>query len=278
MNILAGFMIILNFIAGIISLFVFYKGLTYRKDFLNFFTHLKAVYNLFLAGFLIVSGVAFFSLFKSYDGYTPMEASLNSLLVLVFLLIAFSWQKLVKGLIEKEKAYLATYKEIKEIHIASGLYLCKYREPCLNIARAFIDRFESMIICREPPEVLRNKLDIGEDVKIWWLTKAEREDAIHPTRLPFMTYNIVEFINKENHKRFVLLDGIEYLILENGFESIYKFLTSLKDYAILYDAVILVPIDPDAYDLKEYNLLLREFEVLEEKRALFSSMGKVYVL
>lgn len=278
MNILAGFMIILNFIAGIISLFVFYKGLTYRKDFLNFFTHLKAVYNLFLAGFLIVSGVAFFSLFKSYDSYTPMEASLNSLLVLVFLLIAFSWQKLVKGLIEKEKAYLATYKEIKEIHIASGLYLCKYREPCLNIARAFIDRFESMIICREPPEVLRNKLDIGEDVKIWWLTKAEREDAIHPTRLPFMTYNIVEFINKENHKRFVLLDGIEYLILENGFESIYKFLTSLKDYAILYDAVILVPIDPDAYDLKEYNLLLREFEVLEEKRALFSSMGKVYVL
>ncbi|WP_456398280.1 DUF835 domain-containing protein [Palaeococcus sp. (in: euryarchaeotes)] len=278
MNILAGFMIILNFIAGIISLFVFYKGLTYRKDFLNFFTHLKAVYNLFLAGFLIVSGVAFFSLFRSYDGYTPMEASLNSLLVLVFLLIAFSWQKLVKGLIEKEKAYLATYKEIKEIHIASGLYLCKYREPCLNIARAFIDRFESMIICREPPEVLRNKLDIGEDVKIWWLTKAEREDAIHPTRLPFMTYNIVEFINKENHKRFVLLDGIEYLILENGFESIYKFLTSLKDYAILYDAVILVPIDPDAYDLKEYNLLLREFEVLEEKRALFSSMGKVYVL
>ncbi|WP_456326894.1 DUF835 domain-containing protein [Palaeococcus sp. (in: euryarchaeotes)] len=278
MNILAGFMIILNFIAGIISLFVFYKGLTYRKDFLNFFTHLKAVYNLFLAGFLIVSGVAFFSLFKSYDSYTLMEASLNSLLVLVFLLIAFSWQKLVKGLIEKEKAYLATYKEIKEIHIASGLYLCKYREPCLNIARAFIDRFESMIICREPPEVLRNKLDIGEDVKIWWLTKAEREDAIHPTRLPFMTYNIVEFINKENHKRFVLLDGIEYLILENGFESIYKFLTSLKDYAILYDAVILVPIDPDAYDLKEYNLLLREFEVLEEKRALFSSMGKVYVL
>jgi len=278
MNILAGFMIILNFIAGIISLFVFYKGLTYRKDFLNFFTHLKAVYNLFLAGFLIVSGVAFFSLFRSYDGYTLMEASLNSLLVLVFLLIAFSWQKLVKGLIEKEKAYLATYKEIKEIHIASGLYLCKYREPCLNIARAFIDRFESMIICREPPEVLRNKLDIGEDVKIWWLTKAEREDAIHPTRLPFMTYNIVEFINKENHKRFVLLDGIEYLILENGFESIYKFLTSLKDYAILYDAVILVPIDPDAYDLKEYNLLLREFEVLEEKRALFSSMGKVYVL
>ncbi|RLF77428.1 hypothetical protein DRN39_04095 [Thermococci archaeon] len=278
MNILAGFMIILNFIAGMISLFVFYKGLTYRKDFLNFFTHLKAVYNLFLAGFLIVSGVAFFSLFKSYDSYTPMEASLNSLLVLVFLLIAFSWQKLVKGLIEKEKAYLATYKEIKEIHIASGLYLCKYREPCLNIARAFIDRFESMIICREPPEVLRNKLDIGEDVKIWWLTKAEREDAIHPTRLPFMTYNIVEFINKENHKRFVLLDGIEYLILENGFESIYKFLTSLKDYAILYDAVILVPIDPDAYDLKEYNLLLREFEVLEEKRALFSSMGKVYVL
>ena len=278
MNILAGFMIILNFIAGIISLFVFYKGLTYRKDFLNFFTHLKAVYNLFLAGFLIVSGVAFFSLFRSYDGYTPMEASLNSLLVLVFLLIAFSWQKLVKGLIEKEKAYLATYKEIKEIHIASGLYLCKYRESCLNIARAFIDRFESMIICREPPEVLRNKLDIGEDVKIWWLTKAEREDAIHPTRLPFMTYNIVEFINKENHKRFVLLDGIEYLILENGFESIYKFLTSLKDYAILYDAVILVPIDPDAYDLKEYNLLLREFEVLEEKRALFSSMGKVYVL
>jgi len=33
-----------------------------------------------------------------------------------------------------------------------------------------------------------------------------------------------------------------------------------------------------SYDLKEYNLLLREFEVLEEKRALFSSMGKVYVL
>lgn len=278
MNAAAASLMVLNFMAGVISLFVFYRGIMYRKDFLTFFTRLKTVYNLFLGGFLIVSGVAFLSLLRSYENYTLMEASLNALLVLVFLLIAFSWQRLVKGLIEKEKSYVEAYREVKEIYIASSLYLCKYRESCLNIAKAFVDRFESMIICREPPETLRNKLDIGEDVKIWWLTKAEREDAIHPTRLPFLTYNIVEFISGGNQKRFVFLDGIEYLILENGFESIYKFLTSLKDYAILYDAVILVPIDPDVYDLKEYNLLLREFEVLEEKRALFSSMGKVYVL
>ncbi len=67
-------------------------------------------------------------------------------------------------------------------------------------------------------------------------------------------------MKRTNDEKFILLDGLEYLILENGFNAVFKFLTSLKDYAKLYNTMILVPIKKNALDKKQYHILRVEFE------------------
>ncbi|AIF68645.1 hypothetical protein PAP_01015 [Palaeococcus pacificus DY20341] len=266
----------LNLVGGFGILIVIYNGLKYRNKFFRSFNSLKRIYDAFLLGFMMVFLGILLAFYKINKTYTTLDVLLNVIILAVLLIFGLSWTKLVKNLVEGIESCATFYGEVKGLGIASGLYLCKDRDSCLNFSKSLLERFPSMIICRDPCEVLKKRLGFEDQVKCWWLTKVEGENVIHPTRLPFLTYNITEFINGEG-KRFVLLDGIEYLVLENGFDAIYKFLTTLKDYAILYDSIILVPIDPEAYEHKEYGLLLREFEILEEKKALFSNTGNVYV-
>jgi len=59
-----------------------------------------------------------------------------------------------------------------------------------------------------------------------WITKVRGENTVEPTRLaPLMQY----IVDKTDKDTAVIIEEIEYLILENGFETIFKFLTNLKD-------------------------------------------------
>jgi tetratricopeptide (TPR) repeat protein len=60
----------------------------------------------------------------------------------------------------------------------------------------------------------------------------------------------------------VLLDGLEYLILQNNFENVLKFVELLKDDIALNDAVLLLPIDPATLDTKQMALLERYMRVI----------------
>ncbi|WP_297480721.1 DUF835 domain-containing protein [Thermococcus sp.] len=64
----------------------------------------------------------------------------------------------------------------------------------------------------------------------------------------------------------MLLDGVEYLILNNGFEPVMKFLLNLKDNLIARNAGIIISIDPKALDEKYVNMLMREFKRLPGER------------
>lgn len=183
--------------------------------------------------------------------------------------VAYSWTILNKELLEEREAV-----EVRKVELDPGLYLCK--DNCEAIANHFLMKRPSLVVSREPREVLEGSMNL-EDAKFWWLSKVEGDNVIHPTRLPFLSYNITEFLST-NENAFVYLDGIEYLILENGFEAVYKLLASMKDHAILKNGVILVKVSPEAYNLKEYRLLLREFDLIEAKKAIITSTGAVYFL
>lgn len=183
--------------------------------------------------------------------------------------VALSWARLNREILEERNAV-----EIKKVELEPGLYLCK--ENCEEIANHLILTRPSMVVSREPKEKLKRSL-ILDDVTFWWLSKVEGDNVIAPTRLPFLSYNITEFL--ESHERpFIYLDGLEYLILENGFETVFKLLTSIKDQAVLKNGVILARISSDAYDLREYRLLMREFNLIEAKKAIITSGGSVYLM
>ncbi|WP_048150034.1 DUF835 domain-containing protein [Thermococcus sp. AM4] len=92
-----------------------------------------------------------------------------------------------------------------------------------------------------------------------WITKVGGENRIEPTRLaPLMHY----LIERTDESTAVILEGVEYLILENGFETVFKFLTSLKDNVLSKKALLVLILDPRTFDERELKLLEREFSWL----------------
>ncbi|WP_052696187.1 DUF835 domain-containing protein [Palaeococcus ferrophilus] len=221
-----------------------------------------------LGGILIALGMGAWLVFLPSLDSAPV-VGLEAFIAAGVAWVAYSWARLNREMLEERSAV-----EVRKVGLDPGLYLCK--EGCDEVANHLLLTHPSMVISREPRTKVEHSLNL-DGVAFWWLSKVEGDHVIAPTRLPFLSYNITEFL--DSHERpFVYLDGLEYLILENGFETVFKFLTAIKDQAILKGGVILVKISPDAYELKEYRLLLREFNIIEAKRAIITSGGAVYLM
>ncbi|MGD2250055.1 MAG: DUF835 domain-containing protein [Candidatus Methanofastidiosia archaeon] len=118
-----------------------------------------------------------------------------------------------------------------------------------------------MIISRQFPDRIRQRYEVEESTFLW-LSREKTPESIDPSDLEKLEYLIHEFVSAKE-KSLVLLDGIEYIILQNSFESTLKFLQSLNDQIILNKATLVIPLDPASLNKKELSLIERELETLQ---------------
>ncbi len=124
------------------------------------------------------------------------------------------------------------------------------------------ENFErGMIISRQFPDRIRQRYNV-EDSTFLWLSREKTEESIDPSDLEKLEFLVHEFVSIQE-KSLVLLDGIEYIILQNSFENTLKFLQSLNDQIILNKATLIIPLNPEALNKKELSLLERELEILQ---------------
>jgi len=135
--------------------------------------------------------------------------------------------------------------------------LCDHVEKWELFLTLLNDR-KGFVISREPPSLVERKLG-SKEVPVLWLTKVEGENCVYPTRLPYLHQVLVDFMREGGAPKVIMLDGFEYLVLENGFKPVFKFLASLRDYVLLNNTIILLPVFKNALDEREYALLSREF-------------------
>jgi hypothetical protein len=110
----------------------------------------------------------------------------------------------------------------------------------------------------------------GANVPYLWLSKINAENAIDPLRLPaIMNY----LISNSDENTVVLIDGLEYLVVENGFNSVLKFLTALKDNLLLKGATMIVLLNPETLNESQLALLKREFQELCIEKPKTKTMG-----
>ncbi|MBU7043289.1 MAG: DUF835 domain-containing protein [Theionarchaea archaeon] len=117
---------------------------------------------------------------------------------------------------------------------------------------------KGMIISRTFPDKLRQN-EMMKSVKMLWLTREESPEGIDPLSLAKLTHVIKEFI-QEQEGGIVLLDGLEYLILQNDYETTLRFIQALNDLIILNKATLIVPVDSSALSVKQLSLLEKEME------------------
>jgi hypothetical protein len=122
------------------------------------------------------------------------------------------------------------------------------------------------IVRHHPPEV--RGLVAGEP-RIYWLTKQEfspgddggltPEDYLSPSELPKIITVIRQFL-KDSKGGVLLLEGTEYMVIQNDFNAVLKFLCNLRDQNITGKGVLLLPVDQEAMDAQEFKVLERSIE------------------
>jgi hypothetical protein len=61
-----------------------------------------------------------------------------------------------------------------------------------------------------------------------------------------------------------MLDGVETLVVENGFDKVYRFLRKATDLCGLNEITLLVPVAPNAFETEQMTMLTKAFDHAEE--------------
>ena len=107
----------------------------------------------------------------------------------------------------------------------------------------------------------------GLDCQIMWIAKSTKPTGVmslEPTRLMKIHSTISDFI-KANPGSAVLLDGLEYLITENGFGPVMKAIQLTNEEVAMSGSFLLVPVDPRTLETQQLGFLEREFSLLDER-------------
>ena len=148
------------------------------------------------------------------------------------------------------------------------IYLVKEKRP--NIAFAVFNEAVShgangMLVVREHPNRLRQIHSFNAS-KILWLTRRVGVDHIDPTELSLLSLEITKFV-EGSQKSVILLEGIEYIITQNDFESVLRFVNHLHDFVLAHDCAVIIVIDPRVLSTRELALLERTGRIVEPAEA-----------
>jgi hypothetical protein len=144
------------------------------------------------------------------------------------------------------------------------VYLVKEKRPGISFAmfnEAVAHGAKGMVVTREHPNRLKQTHDFRAE-KILWLTRRVGEDHVDPTELIRLSMNVSKFI-EGNPKTVVLVEGLEYLITQNDFETVLRFVNHLHDFVLAHDCAVIIVLDPRVLSTRELALLERSARVVE---------------
>jgi hypothetical protein len=151
-------------------------------------------------------------------------------------------------------------------HIPSGsIYLIPATNPD-SYFELFVREIHAgrhgICITRTMPGALRKKHEIG-DTPILWLSHHSSPESIDPFRLELIASTLQDQM-KRSPNLIIWVDGIEYLVTQNGFMNVLKWIQRMRDQMAVHEASMVVALDPQAFDSKELTLLSRETRALPE--------------
>ncbi len=120
---------------------------------------------------------------------------------------------------------------------------------------------QGLCISRRSPKTIM--ADFGlEKTPILWLSRvATEKNSVRPSPPEKVALAIEHFISV-GQNAVVLLDGFEYLIAHNDFSSVLALLHDLNEIVALHEAILLIPMDPSAFQEREFALIRREAALL----------------
>jgi two-component system cell cycle response regulator len=138
------------------------------------------------------------------------------------------------------------------------------------------DGKQGYCVARTAPQLIRDKYNL-QNAGILWLSSADsdtqgfspaalgiapngtpvQEETINPTQLPLLFARIANFMEGSKGGA-VFVEGLEYLITNNSFPSVLKFVEKVIDTATKSGTILVLSANPATMDPKEFSQLERE--------------------
>jgi len=169
-----------------------------------------------------------------------------------------------------EGVWLSPDKEALESGLALELsrgvcHLVKEKKPDFSfyIFNSLVKNgLPGLCITRQYPERVRRERSL-KDIRIIWLSHTPGEDYHNPTALGVLTKAICKFIEDSKGEAVILVDGLEYLMVNNGFLQTLLFVEQINEFVMQRKATVIFPVSSEALEEKELALLERNLEIVE---------------
>lgn len=155
----------------------------------------------------------------------------------------------------------------KRYNLMKGMsYMSRYENvevPFIVFKDLVTHNHQGLIITRLFPQMIRDSYGLKKSSIMWLSRDTVKEiSTIQPGQLGLLHHKIHEFL-KKSENGVVLLDGVEYLITQNSFPSVLKVMQLITGKVALFGANLILPINPNAFEKKDYSLFAREFRVFK---------------
>lgn len=117
-----------------------------------------------------------------------------------------------------------------------------------------------MCVVRTFPDSLREQAFMPAWTEFRWLSRASHPDVMRPDRPAELFERLTNFMSKD--RAVLLLDGVDLLIAEVGFNELYRMVSHLKDLARLHKGNLLIQVPPSSLTPGEFQKISAEAEII----------------
>lgn len=123
------------------------------------------------------------------------------------------------------------------------------------------DRYEGLYVTRQHPNHVEKRHG-PKTLRVVWLSTTLGRDYVDPHNLGALT-NLINAFTEEPRRTVILLDGLEYLMINNDYARIIKFIEYLHEIVMQKQCVLLLSVDDRAFEPKELAFLERHSVLLD---------------
>ncbi|MBI5000959.1 MAG: DUF835 domain-containing protein [Euryarchaeota archaeon] len=114
------------------------------------------------------------------------------------------------------------------------------------------------------PDKVKKEYDLGNTEVVWMSDTSGDPKILNPKRLEFETMRTIGNFIKGRKDSVLMIDGFEYLVVENGFDKVLKFFKKINDLCSVNQSTFLVPMSPGAVTPDQLAILKKEFDQVIE--------------
>ena len=157
-------------------------------------------------------------------------------------------------------------KSAKEYDLRKGFaYLVREAKPNKSF-NIFVDQvthnIQGLCVTRQHPSTIRKEWGL-EKTPIIWLSNQLGKVYVNPTNIGILSDTIIRFVEKSGDS-VVLIDGVEFLIVNNDFEKVLRMIHHITEAVMEYKSRLIISVDPRTLSTRELALLERNMEIIDE--------------